>query len=177
MVRFPTDPSRRDAWVRAVRRENWTPSEHSRICKLHFISGKPSPFPNNPDYVPLKFSFTVSTSSSQRDKISIDMKDCNHAVGRDRQNRAYLGLKVLRKQKLIGMNQSMNCQRILTSLTLPHVTEQGELHCAEHLLEENQRVVTLEDELKAAKEVISSMEVKYKEAVISYTYSKKRNVS
>ena len=34
-----------------------------------------------------------------------------------------------------------------------------------HLLEENQRVVTLEDELKAAKEVISSMEVKYKEAV------------
>ena len=45
------------------------------------------------------------------------------------------------------------------------MTEQGELHCAEHLLEENQRVVTLEDELKAAKEVISSMEVKYKEAV------------
>ena len=63
MFRFPTDPSRRDAWVRAIKRENWTPSEH-------FISEKPSHFPNNPDYVPSKFSFTVSTSSRQRDKIN-----------------------------------------------------------------------------------------------------------
>ena len=32
-------------------------------------------------------------------------------------------------------------------------------------MEANQRVVTLEDELKVAKKVISTMEVKYKEAV------------
>ena len=70
MFCFLTDPSQRDAWVRGVRRETWTPSEHSRICKLHFISGKPSPFPNNPDYVPPKFSFSVSTSSCQRGNVS-----------------------------------------------------------------------------------------------------------
>ena len=48
---------------------------------------------------------------------------------------------------------------------LPQVTERGELHHVEHLMEANQRVVTLEDELKAAKEVISATEAKYKEAV------------
>ena len=41
MYRFPTDPSGKDAWVRAIRRESWRPSDHSRVCKLHFISGKP----------------------------------------------------------------------------------------------------------------------------------------
>ena len=48
-----------------------------------------------------------------------------------------------------------------TQFGLPQVTERGELH---HV-EPNQTVVTLEDELKVAKEVISTMEVKYKEAV------------
>lgn len=56
---FPTNPFRRDAWIRAIWHDNWIPNKYSRICQLHFISGKPSPFPSNPDYVPSKFSFSV----------------------------------------------------------------------------------------------------------------------
>ena len=62
LFRFPEDESQRDAWVRAIKRENWTPSEQSRLCQLHFISGRPSRFPNNPDYVPTRFTFR-STSA------------------------------------------------------------------------------------------------------------------
>ena len=145
MFRFPTDPSRRDAWVRAVRRENWTPSEHSRICKLHFISGKPSPFPNNPDYVPSKFSFTVSTSSSQRDKIS------RHERLQSRRRKGQTEPSLPRIESTEEVEVDLNepehelpedTNESNTQFGLPHVTEQGELHCAEHLLEENQRVVT-----------------------------------
>lgn len=46
------------------------PNEYSMICKLHFISEKPSRFPNNPDYVPSIFSF--STSKVARQKGNVD---------------------------------------------------------------------------------------------------------
>ena len=36
--RFPTDALRRDLWVSAMRRENWSPKEHSRLCSEHFLS-------------------------------------------------------------------------------------------------------------------------------------------
>ena len=32
---FPTDMHRRDP---AMRRENWSPKEHSRLCSEHFLS-------------------------------------------------------------------------------------------------------------------------------------------
>ena len=70
MFCFPTDPSRRDAWVRAIRRENWKPNEYSVVCKLHFILEKPSRFPNNPDYVPSKFSFNTSSAVYQQDNLN-----------------------------------------------------------------------------------------------------------
>lgn len=38
--RFPKENTRRKAWVQAVRREKWQPSDSSRICGLHFITGK-----------------------------------------------------------------------------------------------------------------------------------------
>ena len=168
MYRFPTDPSRRDAWVRAIRRENWTPSEHSRICKLHFISEKPSPFPNNPDYVPSKFSFTVSTSSRQRDKIN--RYERLQARRRKRQSEPSLPRIESTEEVEVDSNvpereQPEDTDESNTQFGLPQVTERGELHHVEHLMEANQRVVTLEDELKVAKEVISTMEAKYKEAV------------
>jgi len=157
MYRFPTDPSRKDAWVRAIRQENWTPSEHSRVCQLHFISGKPSPFSNNPDYVPSKFSFTVSASSRQSDKVS---RYERLLAQRKRQSEPRLpstgevevDLNVPEHEQLEDVDGSS------PQLGLPQVTEQ-------HLMEVNQRVITLENELKAAKEVISATETKYKEAV------------
>lgn len=38
--RFPLDRERRQRWITAVKRDNWTPSEHSRLCGAHFVSGK-----------------------------------------------------------------------------------------------------------------------------------------
>lgn len=31
---FPTNPTRRAIWIAAVNRENWTPSQHSRLCEV-----------------------------------------------------------------------------------------------------------------------------------------------
>ncbi len=41
--RFPSetkDPQLRAQWVHAVKRDGWTPTEYSRLCSAHFISGK-----------------------------------------------------------------------------------------------------------------------------------------
>ena len=35
---FPSDAQRRNMWVCAMRRDNWSPKEHSRLCNEHFIS-------------------------------------------------------------------------------------------------------------------------------------------
>ena len=37
---FPSDAQRREKWVAAVRRKDWQPSKHTRICNEHFINGK-----------------------------------------------------------------------------------------------------------------------------------------
>ena len=38
--RFPKGPEeRRRRWILAVKRENWQPTEHSRICSVHFVTG------------------------------------------------------------------------------------------------------------------------------------------
>ena len=39
LYRFPKDAERRRLWARVLKRELWEPSEHSRICGGHFISG------------------------------------------------------------------------------------------------------------------------------------------
>ena len=38
--RFPADIDRRNKWISAVKRANWTPSNYSRICSAHFIRGE-----------------------------------------------------------------------------------------------------------------------------------------
>ena len=40
--RFPRDPERRRRWVLAIRRREWQPTEHSRICSDHFVKGMDS---------------------------------------------------------------------------------------------------------------------------------------
>ena len=35
-VRFPSKPERREQWIERIGRDNWTPTEHSRICSDHF---------------------------------------------------------------------------------------------------------------------------------------------
>ena len=50
--RFPSDPERKSKWIAAVRRENWTPNEHTWICSQHFVTGEKSNNPLAPNYVP-----------------------------------------------------------------------------------------------------------------------------
>ena len=56
--RFPKeDPDRRRQWIAFVSRRNsnksaWKPGKGDRLCSDHFISGKKSDKPGNPDYVP-----------------------------------------------------------------------------------------------------------------------------
>ena len=37
--RFPKDEGRRKKWEAAVRREGWHPTEYTRICGDHFVTG------------------------------------------------------------------------------------------------------------------------------------------
>ena len=55
---FPKDPKKLEMWLRAIPRENWTPTPHSIICSLHFdesdyktertVRARASGKPNNP---------------------------------------------------------------------------------------------------------------------------------
>lgn len=40
--RFPsraTEKDRRRAWIAAVNRKNWVPTQYSWVCSAHFVSG------------------------------------------------------------------------------------------------------------------------------------------
>jgi len=37
---FPKRPAERiKRWIAAVKRDNWQPNEHSRVCSAHFVTG------------------------------------------------------------------------------------------------------------------------------------------
>ena len=40
LFRFPTEVKQRNLWIAAVRRKAWVPNASSRLCCLHFVSGK-----------------------------------------------------------------------------------------------------------------------------------------
>ena len=37
--RFPTDVKKSETWIAAIKRRNWAPTECSRVCSAHFVSG------------------------------------------------------------------------------------------------------------------------------------------
>ncbi|XP_077080745.1 uncharacterized protein LOC143733085 [Siphateles boraxobius] len=62
---IPKNPERRQKWISAIKRDHWTPTEHSRLCSEHFISGTKSDNPLNPNYVPSLFAY-LSPEERQR---------------------------------------------------------------------------------------------------------------
>ena len=97
--------------------------------------------PNNPDYVPSKFSFTVSTSSCQRDKIN--RYERLQARGRKRQSEPSLPRIESTEEVEVDSNvpereQPEDTDGSNTQFGLPQVTERGGLHHVEHLMEANQ---------------------------------------
>ncbi|XP_056012619.1 THAP domain-containing protein 6-like [Ostrea edulis] len=67
--RIPRDPHLRAKWVWVFKRDDWEPTEHSRICSKHFINGHPSREPTNPDYVPSIFSYKAQPNDSLQSKV------------------------------------------------------------------------------------------------------------
>ncbi|XP_064485512.1 uncharacterized protein LOC135397970 [Ornithodoros turicata] len=66
--RFPRNPTRRLAWALAVKRENFTPTDGTRICSKHFVSGAPSKEATHPDWVPSIFPHRVRASPACRER-------------------------------------------------------------------------------------------------------------
>ncbi|KAL1268557.1 hypothetical protein QQF64_033920 [Cirrhinus molitorella] len=62
---IPKNSERRQKWIAAIKKDHWTPTEHSRLCSEHFILGKKSDNPKNPDYVPSLFAY-LSPEQRQR---------------------------------------------------------------------------------------------------------------
>ena len=50
---FPSDNDLRSKWINALKRKNFTPSKHSRLCSCHFLSE---------DYIPASERFSSSKS-------------------------------------------------------------------------------------------------------------------
>ena len=70
LYRFPRDPERRSLWIQAIKREKWQPNEHSRVCGRHFISGRPSRFRNDPDFVPSIFVFSKTKEKENASRVA-----------------------------------------------------------------------------------------------------------
>ncbi len=71
--RFPKkNLEKRALWIAAVKRENpdgsaWLPTESSRVCSVHFVSGNHSQCQDNPDYKPTIFSTGHTTAKKVED--------------------------------------------------------------------------------------------------------------
>ncbi|XP_069125298.1 uncharacterized protein [Argopecten irradians] len=61
--RFPKNKRKRQAWIKAVNRENWNPTDASYICSEHFDGGWHSDDPEDVNYRPTLFSYKQSTAS------------------------------------------------------------------------------------------------------------------
>lgn len=73
--RFPKNPDRRRQWVAFVSRRNsdgspWEPGEGDRICSQHFVTGRKSETPSDPDYVPSVHPYSKERSSGSNASMS-----------------------------------------------------------------------------------------------------------
>ncbi|XP_022345962.2 uncharacterized protein LOC111138337 [Crassostrea virginica] len=55
--RFPKDNKKRKAWIRAINRDDWVPSEYSRVCSEHFVGGWHSEDVEDENYRPTIFHY------------------------------------------------------------------------------------------------------------------------
>ena len=72
--RFPENKKKRKAWLKAVNRDNWQPTAHSRVCSDHFVNGWHSDDPADENYAPTLFHCQTATKSD----VDIEqVKVCN----------------------------------------------------------------------------------------------------
>ncbi|XP_037503120.1 THAP domain-containing protein 1-like [Rhipicephalus sanguineus] len=102
--RFPSvkrDRQRREAWIRAVKRQNedgspWQPSDSARLCEKHFVQGSPSNSPRHPDFVPSLFVYT--DEFRKKDALQRYSRTAARTTQRDKQRRAVPVMPVKQKQ-------------------------------------------------------------------------------
>ncbi|XP_019855499.1 PREDICTED: uncharacterized protein LOC109584257 [Amphimedon queenslandica] len=69
---FPTDPAKRERWIAAIKRDNWSPSEYSRVCSRHFVTGKHSDDPRHVDYAPSIFHYNARADTEDHGAASME---------------------------------------------------------------------------------------------------------
>nr|XP_053649362.1 uncharacterized protein LOC128700283 isoform X2 [Cherax quadricarinatus] len=79
--RFPKDLERRKKWISALRRKNWEPTQYSRLCSEHFITGAKSDHPLSPDYVPSIFKY-VSASKKRKQHYLVKKFEARQSLRR-----------------------------------------------------------------------------------------------
>ena len=172
MFRFPVDPSRRYAWIRAIRREHWKPTEYSMVCQLHFILKKPSYFPNNPDYVPSVFNFNTNSATCPKEKV-----DRFTRLQERRKRQAQLTEQEEMNEECNEVETDMDVlePQVVQSVPSPETStsQQSEteilnekvLHLENNLKEANKKLADLEGLLTQANAMVSSTEIRLKEAI------------
>ena len=171
MFRFPVDPSRRDAWIRAIRREHWKPTEYSMVCQLHFILKKPSRFPNNPDYVPSVFNFNTNSATCRKEKVD---RFTRLQERRKRQAQLTEQEEVNEECNEVETDMDVLTPQVVQSVPSPETStpQQTEteilnekvLYLENDLKEANKKLSDLERILTQANAMISSTEIRLKEA-------------
>ncbi|KAL5481433.1 hypothetical protein EMCRGX_G021585, partial [Ephydatia muelleri] len=137
--RFPiTDRARRLKWIKALKRQNWIPTVHSRICGDHFISGKPVNESSDVDYVPTVFSFkkTQESSETQRER-EVRVKSRREII-EDREREMERHRDAVEGLLLLGDSQFMCEAGTQTAALEVQCTDQRKHQRAQHLQKRRQ---------------------------------------
>ncbi|XP_052787725.1 THAP domain-containing protein 2-like [Mya arenaria] len=79
--RFPKEKERRLKWLLAIGRRSlsdrqhvklWEPSDHDRLCSMHFAEGTPSKDQYHQDYIPSVFSFATTAKQPEQTPARAD---------------------------------------------------------------------------------------------------------
>ncbi|XP_035669287.1 uncharacterized protein LOC118411245 isoform X1 [Branchiostoma floridae] len=91
LYRFPDNPpSRKKLWMENVAvargQPDWTPKNSTRICAAHFVGGRKSNKPDDPNYVPTLFGVNVATpiGSARKNKAGVCLSGISAKRGRGR---------------------------------------------------------------------------------------------
>ena len=56
--RIPKDINRRKVWLRSIRRKNFSPTDNTRLCSVHFLGGQKSDDIDSASYNPSIFKYS-----------------------------------------------------------------------------------------------------------------------
>ena len=86
--RYPTNPTMKERWIKQVNRKKpngspWSPGPNARLCSEHFVSGKWSKDPENPDYEPSIFPTSHVKERKPADLARFERRKRRHDCSSD----------------------------------------------------------------------------------------------